>query len=311
VVNVVVCKGLATLDVSELPDRLLEMSSNPVLHSYKFLNPSYSLSLNVKKHADVSVLIAVIDSAHYTVTYTEEGTILYKVLLKVRNNQRQFIRISASSSPNIEIWSTVVANNAVKPAKDSSGMLMIPLQKTSKIDKSNADPSFPVELVFILKTNKVIKDRGELSIELPYCDIPINQLFVSIFLPMEFIYGEFTGMREIISFSGNVPYQYESYVQVQSAKKSIQPQSNPIYKDRADSVSSFDDDEDESIKETMISKSVLRGVVPVKVDMPTNGREFKFEQLFVSEKYIILKAAYKKKSEGFFNKKRSTSSFCC
>ncbi len=43
-----------------------------MLFGYKYLYPQYELVLDVKKHADVGVLIAVVDSAHYSATYAEE-----------------------------------------------------------------------------------------------------------------------------------------------------------------------------------------------------------------------------------------------
>jgi hypothetical protein len=42
--------GLGILDVSEVPDKLFNMAGNPLLFAYKFINPNYSLTLDIKKH---------------------------------------------------------------------------------------------------------------------------------------------------------------------------------------------------------------------------------------------------------------------
>jgi len=52
-----------------------------------------------------------------------------------------------------------------------------------------------------------------------------------------------------------------------------------------------------------------KGVLPVKVEMPNSGKEFKFEQLLVAEKPITLAADYKEIVKGVFGK-RSTR-VCC
>jgi hypothetical protein len=69
---------------------VFDLASNPLLFGYKFLQPGYELVLDVKKHADVGVLIAVIDAAHFTAALSEEGSVMYKLLLSVKNTQKQY-----------------------------------------------------------------------------------------------------------------------------------------------------------------------------------------------------------------------------
>lgn len=99
-----------------------------VILAYKYLRPKYDLSLSVTKHADVSVLVAVIEKALFTCTVTEDGKQMHKLLAKVRNTQQQYVRVALK--PECEIWSTVVAGRPVKPARDeATGEVMIPLEK--------------------------------------------------------------------------------------------------------------------------------------------------------------------------------------
>jgi len=80
----------------------------------------------------VDVLIAVVESAHVSVTQTEEGRVLSKLVAVVRNSQKQFLRIGTPG--NSDVWSTVVAGQPVKPARDGEGLVMVPLQKSSGQD---------------------------------------------------------------------------------------------------------------------------------------------------------------------------------
>lgn len=62
------------------------------------------MKIDVKKHEDVGVLIAVVEAAWYTVTVSEEGSMMYKLRMLVRNTQKQYLRVSIPSE--FEIWST-------------------------------------------------------------------------------------------------------------------------------------------------------------------------------------------------------------
>ena len=64
---------------------------NPILLGYKFLLPGFELALDVKKHADVDVLIAVIDAAFFTATQCDDGSIIHRLTLQVRNTQKQYL----------------------------------------------------------------------------------------------------------------------------------------------------------------------------------------------------------------------------
>jgi len=44
-----------------LEGALFKQTQNPILFSFKFLDPAFTIEVSVIKHADVSVLIAVIE----------------------------------------------------------------------------------------------------------------------------------------------------------------------------------------------------------------------------------------------------------
>lgn len=120
--------SVAVLDVSELPKSVVQKAVNPLVLAYKFLVPNYNITLDVKKHDDVSVLTACIDSAHFVLTVSEEGKLMYKLILVIRNTQKQYLRVLLPS--DAEIWTTSVNKQSVKPAKDNvTGEVLIPLQK--------------------------------------------------------------------------------------------------------------------------------------------------------------------------------------
>lgn len=281
--------GLAMIDTSELDQYIWAQASNAIIMGYKFLHPDFALSLNVKKHSDVDVLIAVVEKAHITVSVTEEGRMLTKIVAQVRNTQRQFLRVETPKGS--EVWSTVVAGKPVKPAMDKDARLMIPLNKSSFVGaegEANKPSEFCVEFVYLQRPDgpddnennlAAMQTRGSLAYLCPKLDIPINHLLVSLYVPANYRYAEFESegnLKETKRFSTSVPSA------TSTSTSSYGQQSNL----RRDSM----------IRTQMPSKSKARskkirraraagkahGVLPVQVDVPLQGTEFKFEQLLVS-----------------------------
>lgn len=50
--------GCMPIDIGELNEELRQTAAHPLLLAYKFLQPSYELSLSVQRHGDVSVCVA-------------------------------------------------------------------------------------------------------------------------------------------------------------------------------------------------------------------------------------------------------------
>ena len=178
-------RHLSKVDVQEMPQKL-KAQPDSVLHAYKFLTATSHLALEITKHSDVEVLVATAEEALYTITHTGEH-IFYHMFLKVRNTQRQFARVSMPRGSTI--WSCLLAGAAVKPAMESATeTVLIPLQKcTSGL--------FNGELIFVKQADVA----PDFKLELPSVDIPINHLYVKLWMPTTHKYTEFVGgeMREV------------------------------------------------------------------------------------------------------------------
>jgi hypothetical protein len=141
----------------------------------------------------------VAETVSYTVTLTEQGQMMQRLVLSVRNSAKQYVRVFLPSEGH-EIWSAMVAGKPVKPATDGSA-IMIPLKK----DGGRQD-AFVVELVWVESTGAALGARGSADFALPRIDLPVGKLFVSAWLPREYRYGEFTGdLKECARFSSGEP----------------------------------------------------------------------------------------------------------
>jgi len=324
------CNGLEIVDVSEIPDSLFNSAEYPILFGYKYLYPQYDLVLDVKKHQDVGVLIAVVDSAHYTATYAEEGSVMYKLLLMIKNTQKQYVRVSAPK--DAEIWSTLVKGAAVKPAIDDAGRVMVPLEKASR-SGSDDQTVQSVEFIYIIKGAE-LSGRGRLGVSFPSIDIPISRLFVSVFVPSNYIYGEWEGMATVSWWTSAVPTAmtpdttYSPSVKKEKKKKDRRRYSYDENDDAGgalfDSRSSmnFAVEQVQQLDEKMdyVDKASYqvkthgwnnkRGVKPVHVEMPTTGNEYKFEELLVTEKELKVKVEYKRQAEKGCGQRRNVDGCC-
>lgn len=116
---------------------------------------------------------------------------------------------------------------------------------------------------------------GTLDIQFSHCDIPINQLFVSVYVPDNYKYGEFTGMREVQYWSGTPPTSVaapQQQQQLRSMDMMSQVQSSNIMWEPKRKTAMKMEKEDRR-------GGHVRGVLPVKVDVPQTGKVFYFQQL--------------------------------
>lgn len=103
------------------------MATRPLLYGFKFISPSPRVGLSVKRHADVAVLTAVIHQCWLRVVMAD-GSLLHHCVLKVGNSRTQYVRVRLPD-PGAELWSTYVSGSPVKPSRDETGQLLVPLAK--------------------------------------------------------------------------------------------------------------------------------------------------------------------------------------
>lgn len=205
------CVSITPIDVEELPSSVRGRASNPILLAYKYLRPDYSLSLSVKKHGDIDVLVAACDVASFTSTVTDETKVMTRIILSCRNTQKQYVRIGIPT--DCEVWSTAVAGQAVKPARDTTtNELMIPLLKSSAAQGEQKQASFAVEVIYVRDSPRdtsgkpVPMTEGQLALHFPKVDLPLNKLFVSVNLPDGYDYEDAEGdLKAVDYFSGTLP----------------------------------------------------------------------------------------------------------
>jgi hypothetical protein len=164
--------GLEEAEASEL-GQLISSRQSPSLIAFR-LQPASgkstrSLSLNVARYTPQAVLTANVEEAEYNALATADGKLLVQARFAVRNNQRNFLKLSLPSSA--VLWSASVAGRPIRPGRAPDGSMLLPLEKTRSGDES---PTFVVEVSYLDHTPSWT-DRGRLHLALLAVDLPISK----------------------------------------------------------------------------------------------------------------------------------------
>ncbi|MFH1691427.1 MAG: hypothetical protein ABIC68_02470 [Candidatus Omnitrophota bacterium] len=278
-------ENASLIDVKELPPAIWRATANPILLAFKYLKTPYSIFIDVTKHSELPVLVAAVDSVEYITLQTAEGKNLTKAIYRLRNNVKQFLHLELPAKT--VLWSAFVAGKPVKPAMDKKGSILIPLEKSQLSGESLAQ--FPVEIVYLDQTPKM-NVTGSLKIRLPRVDIPVSQLEWLVYLPLDYNY---------FSFDGNVKEQKGRYFGKAYSKE--------LYKGKKDKYvgkrnrgmvgtlaeGQFDEEQVENVMEfaqqtadnepLMMRSGTRAGTLPIKIDVPQEGRLYRFRKILVTE----------------------------
>jgi hypothetical protein len=173
-------EGLESADATDLGEMVSNRQS-PSLAAFRFRssdsNLTRSLSLNIARYTPQAVLMANVSEARYQVLITSEGKSLVQARYAVRNNQRNFLKITLP--PGATLWSASLAGKAVRPGQSPDGSLLLPLDKARAGEEA---PEFAVEVVY-LSRGTVWNDKGQFKLALPALDLPVSRTGLLVYHP--------------------------------------------------------------------------------------------------------------------------------
>lgn len=254
--------GANRIDVKELPYQIIGRTKRPILLAYKYLKHPYTIILDIKKHEEIPVLSAVIDSASFITLVVEDGKSITKGTYYVKNNRKQFLELDLP--PNSRVWSTFVSGGPVKPAKSKKGTILVPLSKSTG---GESRVSFPVEIVYITETPGM-GYFGTSGFMLPRVDIPISRADLILYLPEEYDFLRFDGtMKKIKERRHYIP-------EIPAPTAFGGATSNAMMESQVANVEEF---------RGAVQKAAEKGVLPVQVSVPQRGKVYRFSKLMVTE----------------------------
>jgi len=173
-------EGLESADATDLGEMVSNRQS-PSLAAFRFRSGdsklTRSLSLNIARYTPQAVLMANVSEARYQVLISNEGNTLVQARYAVRNNQRNFLKITLP--PGATLWSASLAAKAVRPGQSPDGSLLLPLDKARAGEEA---PEFAVEVVY-LSRGTVWNDKGQFKLALPALDLPVSRTGLLVYHP--------------------------------------------------------------------------------------------------------------------------------
>jgi hypothetical protein len=172
--------GMDEAEAAEL-GQLISSRQSPSLIAFR-LHPAEgksvrTLSLNVARYTPQAVLTANVEEAEYKALITVDGKLLVQSRFAVRNNQRNFLRLTLPSTA--VLWSASVAGRPIRPGRAPDGSLLLPLEKSRSGDEASA---FVVEVSYLDRT-PAWNDKGHVRLSLVTVDLPISKSHVSLYHP--------------------------------------------------------------------------------------------------------------------------------
>ena len=171
-------QGLEPVEATELGGMIASRQS-PSLAAFRVRAgaQSYSLSAQVARYTQQAVLTANVEEARYRVLMTPEGKMLVEARYAVRNNQRNFVRITAPAGA--VVWSSAVAGRPVRPGKADDGSLLFPLAKGRAGDEG---PPGVIEILYLARAS-AWSSKGRAVLALPTLDLPVTRTGVVLYYP--------------------------------------------------------------------------------------------------------------------------------
>ena len=176
-------QGLEDADATDLGEMVASRQS-PALVAFRArageAGTTRTLSLNVARYDQQAVLMANVEEARYDVLMSSDGKELVQARYAVRNNQRNFVKITLPAGASV--WSASLGGRPVRPGQSPDGSLLLPLEKSRGGEDA---PAFVVEVMYVTKA-KAWQDRGKETVTLPALDLPISRTGMLLYYPPMF-----------------------------------------------------------------------------------------------------------------------------
>ncbi len=267
-------QGLEDADATDLGEMVASRQS-PALVAFRARSgqagETRSLSVNVARYDQQAVLMANIEEARYQVLMSADGKELVQARYAVRNNQRNFVKVTLPAGATV--WSVSLAGRPVRPGQSPDGSLLLPLEKSRGGDDA---PAFAVEILYLAKAT-AWNDKGQQKVTLPALDLPISRTGLLLYYPPLFKVSAEPGTFRLQEYVSPLSAVLEPSG---SAAPSNAPAS-PTEFDRLDKVAKLqgaDDKEKKDATQALLdtfkaksSAGKVTGILPINVAFPAFG----------------------------------------
>jgi hypothetical protein len=173
-------EGLENADATDLGE-LVANRQSPSLAAFRFRTGegkmTRSLNVTIARYTPQAVLMANVEEARYQVLVSSEGKTFVQARYAVRNNQRNFLKITLPVGA--ALWSASLSGKAVRPGQAPDGSLLLPLDKARAGEEA---PAFALEVVYLIR-GTAWNDKGQFQVGLPALDLPVSRTGLLLYHP--------------------------------------------------------------------------------------------------------------------------------
>ncbi len=201
-------QGLENADAAELGDYVAARQS-PSMVAFHFRSSDAkaprALAVDIARYAQQAVLMANIEEARYRVLLSKEGKSLVQAQYAIRNNQRNFLKITLPAGA--AIWSASLAGKPVRPGEAKDGSLLLPLEKSRAGEEA---PAFVLEIFFLVRQT-AWTDKGKGTLALPAVDLPISRTGLLLYHPPLFKLAPESGTFRVETYEAPMAAAFRAF----------------------------------------------------------------------------------------------------
>jgi hypothetical protein len=239
------------------------------LLGYKYLSEDPTIPLSVTEHDDVDVLVTLLDQAQARTMWTRDGRRITSVRYQVRNNRKQFLRLTMPEGA--ELWSASVGGKAVQPARAGDGRVLIPLIRS--VSTGGALAAYGVEVVYVEDGAEPSEaGTGSFDATLPLPDVPTTYVGWTVYAPFDAKIPKksFDGSLRHVDYLSNV-INAADVTYIETATANMQ----------------------QSAAMQTAGGALGQGAAPVPVSLPLEGQPLFFEKLLALDEQLTVGFDYK------------------
>src|SRR6202049_5045877 len=184
-------QGLEDADATDLGEMVANRQS-PALVAFRARSgeagATRSLSVNVARYDQQAGLMANIEEARYQVLMSADGKELVQARYAVRNNQRNFVKVTLPAGATE--WSVSLAGRPIRPGQSPDGSLLLSLENSRGGEHA---PACAVEILYLTKA-AAWSEKGREKVTLPALDLPISRTGLLLYYPPLFRVSAEPGM---------------------------------------------------------------------------------------------------------------------
>ncbi|MFH1808005.1 MAG: hypothetical protein ABIJ09_04630 [Pseudomonadota bacterium] len=193
------------VDVRQLPPEMLESAVSPILRAYRYHGPDARVALKIERLPEKEPASASVDSVRALSVLSDEGVLLTELRITLRNRLRHSLALKLAEG--VQVRSTLLDGQPVKPSRDASGALQLPLQRSE-----GGEQLKPFTLQVVLEqATPGLGLWGWPEIELPAIELPVSTLAWSLYAPAKNRYSRLRGDVEPQLYAGTARWHQPGY----------------------------------------------------------------------------------------------------